>query len=143
MEHLEHLKCEVWPFRNLPSGGRTGPGEGSAQIGTTMYGFDDVEDGDAFESVLSVLGWRDLRRKGIDGRRKVGKTEGTAWESEGLRRKDIGFRAQSLHQSATKGPRNQVRAHSSSVVGAIVIGGRRSCRQRCAEYAEYGGARDR
>jgi hypothetical protein len=89
-----------------------------------MNGFEDVDDVDAFESVLSVLGWRDLRRKGIDGRRKVGKTEGMAWESEGLRRRDIGFRAQSLHQSVVKGPQSQVRAHSSSVVGAIVIGGR-------------------
>ena len=77
VEHFEHLKCDVWPLRNLPSGGRTGPVEGSAGVGAARKGFEDVEDVDIFEMVLSVLDWRDLRRKGIEGRRKVGKTEGT------------------------------------------------------------------
>ena len=38
---------------------------------------EDVEIFESLLSVLSVLDWRDLRRKGMDGRRKVGKTEGT------------------------------------------------------------------
>jgi hypothetical protein len=42
-----------------------------------MKGFEDVGEVEMFVSVLSVLDWRDLRRKGMDGRRKVGKTEGT------------------------------------------------------------------
>jgi hypothetical protein len=67
-----------------------------------MKGFEDVEDAELFESVLSVLDWRDLRRKGMDGRRKVGKTEGTVWGSEGLRKKDIGFAVNALAGSTQK-----------------------------------------
>ena len=77
MEHLEHRKCDLWPLTILPSGGRTGPGEGSAGVGAAMKGLEEVDEVEIFESVLPVLDWRDLRRKGIDGRRKVGKTEGT------------------------------------------------------------------
>lgn len=104
-----------------------GPVEGSAGVGAATNGFEDVEDVDAFESVLSVLDWRDLRRKGMDGRRKVGKTDGTAWGSEGLRRKDIVFALNSFAGSAQKKPQSQVRAPSSSAVGVIIIGGERSC----------------
>jgi hypothetical protein len=77
VEHFEHRKWDVWPLRNLPSGGMTGPVEGSAGVGAARKGFEDVDEVEIFESVLSVLDWRDLRRKGMDGRRKVGKTEGT------------------------------------------------------------------
>jgi hypothetical protein len=41
-----------------------------------MKGLEEVDEVERFESVLPVLDWRDLRRKGMDGRRKVGKTEG-------------------------------------------------------------------
>lgn len=97
--------------------------EGSAGVGAAMKGFEDVEDVDAFESVLPVLHWRDLRRKGMEGRRKVGKTDGTAWGSEGLRRKDIDFLAQFLRRSAQNEGQSQVRAHSSSAVRVMIIGG--------------------
>jgi hypothetical protein len=87
--------------------------EGSAGVGAAMKGFEDMEDVEIFESVLSVLDWRDLRRKGMDGRRKVGKTEGTAWGSEGLRRKDIMFAANALARSTQRECQSPVRAHSS------------------------------
>jgi len=81
----------VWPLRNLPSGGSTGPVEKSAGVGSVVNGLEDREVVEVVESVLSVLDWRDLRRKGMDGMRKVGKTEGMEWGSEGLRRKDISY----------------------------------------------------
>ena len=92
MEHFEQCKCDECPFRNLPSGGSTGPVDGSAGVGSVEKGLVDKEVVDArerVELVLSVLEWRDLRRKGIDGTRNVGKTDGTACGSDGLRRKDI------------------------------------------------------
>lgn len=98
MEHFEQCRCDEWPFKNLPSGGSTGPVDGSAGVGSVVKGLEDREVVDArdrvdsTELVLSVLGWRDLRRKGIEGTRNVGKTEGTACGSEGLRRKDILYR---------------------------------------------------
>ncbi len=78
VEHFEQRKCDEWPLRNLPSGGSTGPVEGSEGVGSVVKGLEDKEVVEVVESVLSVLDWRDLRRKGIDGSRKVGKTEGTA-----------------------------------------------------------------
>lgn len=47
-----------------------------------------VEDETAEESE-SVLDWRGRRRKGIERRRKVGKTVGVGWGLDGLRRMDI------------------------------------------------------
>ena len=77
----------MWPERNLPSGGRTGSVEGWAGVGAVpVKGLEEREVVDAVEAVLSVLSWRDLRRKGIEGRRKVGKTEGMAFESEARRK---------------------------------------------------------
>ena len=83
-----------------------------------MKGLEDVEDVDRFESVLSVLDWRDLRRKGIDGRRKVGKTEGATWGSVGLRRKDIILAVNRLVRSIQKEREGPVRPHSSSAFGS-------------------------
>jgi hypothetical protein len=40
-------------------------------------------------SVLSVLDCRDLRRKGTEGSRNVGKTEEVVWLSGARRRKDM------------------------------------------------------
>jgi hypothetical protein len=37
----------------------------------------------------SVLDWRERRRKGMEGRRKVGKRVGVGCGSEGRRRKDM------------------------------------------------------
>jgi hypothetical protein len=41
------------------------------------------------EASESVLDWRERRRKGMEGRRNVGKRVGIGCGSEGLRRKDI------------------------------------------------------
>jgi hypothetical protein len=55
VEHLEHFKCDVWPLRNLPSGGRTGDVEGWAGVGAARKGFEEVEDVEILELELSVL----------------------------------------------------------------------------------------
>ena len=47
------------------------------QASRTMKGLEEVDEVEIFEAELPVLDWRDLRRKGMDGGRKVGKTEGT------------------------------------------------------------------
>jgi hypothetical protein len=49
----------------------------------------EVLEDDIVEVSESVLDWRERRRNGIEGRRKVGKRLGVGWGSEGLRRKDI------------------------------------------------------
>lgn len=59
-------------------------------VGERWNGFMDGEEAEAaelVESLLSVLDWRDLRRKGLIGWRYWGKTEGMV--SEFLRRKAI------------------------------------------------------
>ena len=90
MEHFEQRRCEAWPERNLPSGGRTGSVDGSDGVGSEVNGLEEVVEAvELVELVLSVLDCRDVRRKGIEGSRKVGKTEGVACGSEGFRRKDI------------------------------------------------------
>ena len=78
VEHLEQRSWDVWPERSLPSGGRTGSVEGSDGVGSAVKGLEDVDAVELDESVLPVLDVLDERRNGMDGRRKVGKTEGTA-----------------------------------------------------------------
>lgn len=46
-------------------------------------------EGERIEASESVLDWRERRRKGMEGRRKVGKRVGVGCGSEGLRRKDM------------------------------------------------------
>ena len=55
-----------------------------------------VVEEERMEVSESVLDWRERRRKGMEGRRKVGKRVGVGCRSEVLRRKDmvmIGIRA--------------------------------------------------
>lgn len=85
----------MWPLRNLPSGGRTGDVEGavaeleSARANGLEEEDETMEMVDMLEFVESVLEWRELRRNGIDGRRKVGNIDGWVCGSEGFRRRDI------------------------------------------------------
>lgn len=61
-------------------------------VGQRENGFEAREDADIVEVVLltlSVEDCRDLRRKGVEGRRKVGKTLGSAFGSVCLRKNDI------------------------------------------------------
>lgn len=62
----------------MPSGGSTGSVEGSDGVGSAVKGFDAALFAELDESVLSVLDCREARRNGIEGRRNVGKMEGTA-----------------------------------------------------------------
>ena len=65
--------------------------EAGMGVGDRVKGLEEMElDVDARElvdSVESVEDWRDLRRKGTDGRRYVGKMLGYAWGSLGLRKR--------------------------------------------------------
>ena len=69
-------------MRNLSSGGMTieEAEEAGMGVGERVKGLEEMElDVDAREvvdSVESVEDWRDLRRKGTDGRRYVGKMLG-------------------------------------------------------------------
>jgi hypothetical protein len=92
--HFAQWRREEWPDRNLSEseGGKTGAPVGTAGtgVGERWKGFivdDEVDKMELVESLLSVLDWRDLRRKGMIGWRYWGKTEGN--ESEFLRRKAI------------------------------------------------------
>jgi hypothetical protein len=76
----------VCPVRNLPSGGMTGEGSRSGRMVVGGLGILEEERAEASESVLD---WRERRRKGMEGRRNVGKRVGIGCGSEGLRRKDI------------------------------------------------------
>ncbi len=62
-------------------------------VGERVKGFEemelDVEARELVDSVESVEDWRDLRRKGTDGRRYVGNMLGYAWGSLGLRKSAI------------------------------------------------------
>lgn len=90
--HLAQCKREEWPLRNLSSGGMTieEAEEAGTGVGERVNGFEEMElDVDARElvdSIESVEDCRDLRRKGTDGRRYVGKMLGYAWGSLGLRK---------------------------------------------------------
>lgn len=78
-------RWEVWPERNLSEGALIGD-EVIFDVGEVEVAVVEVERVEVSESVLD---WRERRRKGMEGRRKVGKRVGVRWGSEGLRRKDI------------------------------------------------------
>jgi hypothetical protein len=63
-------------------------GEGS-RSGRIVIGELVVVEEERAEASESVLDWRERRRKGMEGRRNVGKRVGIGCGSEGLRRKDI------------------------------------------------------
>jgi len=98
VEHFAHWICELWPFRNLSSGGLiaeeaedAGMGVG---VGHLVNGLEEQEEvaldgADSTELSLSVLDWRDLRRKGTEGRRYVGNTAERVCVSEFFLRNDI------------------------------------------------------
>jgi len=98
VEHFAHWMCELWPFRNLSSGGfiaeeaeDAGMGVG---VGHLVNGLEEAEevvlDGvDSTELSLSVLDCRDFRRKGTEGRRYVGNTAEKVCVSECFLRNDI------------------------------------------------------
>jgi hypothetical protein len=99
VEHFAQVRCEVWLWRNLSVGGIITESVANVWTGVELpvNGFEDadvaeelVEMLDVSEEVeiaLSVLDWRDFRRKGKDGSRYVG--NGNAAGSEFLRRKDM------------------------------------------------------
>lgn len=64
----------------------TGVGSRSGRV---VVGEVAVVEDERIEVSESVLDWRDRRRKGIEGRRNVGKRVGVGCGSEGLRRKGI------------------------------------------------------
>lgn len=69
--------CELWPWRNLSSGGTITEDAKEVGIGVgvthRVNGLEEVVDEEPFdvldsmELLLSVLDWRDLRRKGTEG----------------------------------------------------------------------------
>jgi hypothetical protein len=63
-------------------------GEGS-RAGRVVVGELGVVEEERAEASESVLDWRERRRKGMEGRRNVGKRVDIGCGSEGLRRKDI------------------------------------------------------
>jgi len=61
----------------MSSSVNTGAGVGVAEKGFDDEVVDALDSVDSVEIFESAEDWRDLRRNGMEGRRKVGKTEGT------------------------------------------------------------------
>lgn len=66
----------MWPKRNLSVGGVIGDGSISRTGDVGEMGDVAVVDEERVEASESVLDWRERRRKGMEGRRKVGKSVG-------------------------------------------------------------------